>query len=192
MRHTLWLAAILLPVGGCYLPPATPEYGYAQPGYAAPGYDQPGYEQQGYEQPAYPQGAYDPYAGYPGYSYNNGAPVIVESGVPTPLVFFGGEWGFYDHDRHWHRAPDHVSRDLDSRRGGGGPPNPGPRPDSFHDGRPPGGDPYHGQPHGYPQHATPAAAPAPGYPAPAPHAGPPPPQAHPQEQQHHCDPRQRC
>jgi hypothetical protein len=200
LRHIPWLAAILLPLDGCYLPPATPDYGYAQSAYAQSAYGQsaygqPVYEQQGYGQPAYaqpdnvqpgyPPGGYDPYAGDPGFSYNNGAPMIMESGVPTPLVFFGGQWGFYDHDRHWHHAPDHVSHDLDAQRGGGHfYPNAGPGP-SFHDGHPVGGAPYHGQPHGYPQGATPAAAPAP-------HSAQPQPQPHPQDQQRHCEPHQRC
>jgi hypothetical protein len=193
LRHIPPLAVILLPLGGCYLPPATPAYGYAQPGYGQPVYGQEVYEQQAYGQPAYgqpeyaqpgyPPGGYVPYAGDPGYSYNNGAPVIIESGVPTPLVFFGGQWGFYDHDRHWHHAPDHVSHDLDAHRTGGQfHPNGGPGP-SFHDGHPGNGAAYHGQPHGYPQGAAPAAAPAP-HPAQ--------PQPHQQDQQRHCEPHQRC
>lgn len=143
MRRALWLTPVLLAISGCYLPPAAPDYGYAQTGnqpqgyaqpgyppqgydqagYAQPGYAQPGYPPPGYSQPAYPQPGYpppdaNPYTAYPGYSYNDGAPVFIEDGAPMPLIFFGGEWGYYDHDRRWHRAPEGVSRDLSNRRAG--------------------------------------------------------------------------
>jgi hypothetical protein len=104
MRRAIWLAALLLPLGGCYVEPAGPTYGYGPPGY-----------------PPGPPPTYDPYGvGYPGYSYNGGAPTYMDAGVAVPLVLFGGQWGYYDHDRHWHRAPDQVSHDLEGRRGGGG------------------------------------------------------------------------
>ncbi len=104
MRQALWLAPLLVPLAGCYMPAGDYGYGAAQQPY-------------GYAQP-YPQ-PYDPYAAAPGYSYNDGAPVIVEGGASVPLVFFGGEWGFYDRERRWHRAPEHAYRDLERRRESG-------------------------------------------------------------------------
>ncbi len=223
MRRALWLVPILLSIGGRYLPPATSDYGYAQPGYAQPeypptayapqeyapqGYAAPGYPPQGYPQPGY-----DPYAGYPGYSYNDGAPVFYDSGAAVPLVFFGGGWGYYDHDRQWHRAPEGISRDLSARRDGGGdfhPNGPG-RPQASPQGRPPGGDQYRGQPQANQQQGFHPAAqpwefhpggqpqrPIPPVGVPQPRQGQPQPQARQQEQprqqeQHRgCDPNQRC
>ena len=122
MRRELWMVATLLPLGGCYVPQDS-GYGYAQPPgvYAQPGYPPGGYAPPGYAPPGYAPPGYDPYAGtYPGYSYNGGAPTIIEGGMTAPLVLFGGEWGYYDRDRHWHHAPDRVSRDLDAHRGNGG------------------------------------------------------------------------
>jgi hypothetical protein len=88
MRRAIWLASLLLPLIGCYGEPAGPGYGYGPPGYP----------------PGPPPQAYDPYGGgYPGYSYNGGAPVYLDAGVAMPLVLLGGEWGYYDHGRHWHR-----------------------------------------------------------------------------------------
>lgn len=105
MYRGFWLAVLLLPVGGCYVTPS--DTGYAQPGYPPPGYPNGGY-------------APDPYAAYPGYNYNDGAPTIVEGGAPVPLVLYGGEWGYYDSGRRWHRAPEGVSRDLQAHGGPGG------------------------------------------------------------------------
>ncbi len=134
MRRGIWLAAFILPLSGCYVAP--PGSGYApQPGYGSPGY---GYGAPAYAPPGYPP----PYDAYSGYNYDNGAPVIVEGGVSVPLVLFGGEWGYYDRDRHFHRAPDNVRRDIETRRASGNfRPNPGP----------PGGggaQSWHGQPNG--------------------------------------------
>jgi hypothetical protein len=104
MRHSaIALAALLLPLGGCYVEPA----GYAQPGYPPPAYPPP----YGYPAPAYPGG----------YDYNNGAPVIMEGGVAVPLVLLGGAWGYYDSERRWHGAPENVRRDLEQRRAAGAP-----------------------------------------------------------------------
>lgn len=126
MGRKIWLAAVILPLSGCYVPPSGPAYA-PQPGYGSPGY---GY---GYGAPAYGSPGYDPYSSY---SYDNGEPAIVEGGVSVPLVLFGGEWGYYDHDRHFHRAPDSVSRDIENRRAFG---NGRPIPGSFNPG-PPGGE----------------------------------------------------
>ena len=119
MRRGLTLAALLLPLAGCYVPPGG-EYGYAQPGY----------EQPGYGQPAYGQPAYDDQSDvYPGYSYNDGSPTIIVEGAPMPLIFFGGAWGYHDRYRQFHRAPDPVWRQLERQhpRGYGERPYEGPR-----------------------------------------------------------------
>ncbi|HYZ23397.1 MAG TPA: hypothetical protein VE690_14700, partial [Rhodopila sp.] len=98
MHRKFWAAGLLLALCGCDLNQpssapvygSAPEYGYA-PGYA-PDYS-PGY----YPPPGYsPPPEYPPSAVYPGYSYNNGVPTIIEGGAAVPLVFFGGEWGYYD------------------------------------------------------------------------------------------------
>jgi hypothetical protein len=132
MRRGVWLAFILLPLGACYVQPQGPNYSYAVPGYPPAGFPPP---------PPLPA---DPYAGaYPGYSYNDGAPVYYDAGVAVPLVLFGGEWGYYDHGHHWHRAPEGVSRDLQAHWGGGRQfhPNapPHPEPGNQWRGGPPGG-----------------------------------------------------
>jgi hypothetical protein len=226
MRRALLLLPVLLPLGGCYEPPANADYGYAQPGYPPPGYPPSGYPSSGYPPSGYPPPTYegytavpaDPYGGgYPGYSYNDGAPTFLDAGVTVPLVFFGGAWGYYDHAHHWHRAPDRVARDLDARRSGGawhqgggdsvhfnpaGQPRPG-QPGgqaAFHPppqavpGNGPGGD------RGGGPHWTPAAQPQPSAgphwqqpaPAAAPHVAAP---APPPQQDHgawHCPPGQHC
>jgi hypothetical protein len=197
MRRALWLLPVLLPLGACYEPPSNGNYGYAQPGYPQPGYPPAGYAQPGYPPPTY-EGytavQSDPYGeAYPGYSYNDGAPTFLDAGVTVPLVFFGGAWGYYDHTHHWHRAPDRVARDLDTRRrdgdwhrGGGDPvhfnpalqPRPGqpggqaafhPPPQAVPGGRPdgrPDGGPHWTQP------AQPQPAAAPHWQQPTPAAGP--------------------
>jgi hypothetical protein len=190
MRRGLWLGSLLLPLTGCYVAPSDPGYGYAQPGYPSP---PPGYPLAGYPPPSYPPGGYyapapyDPYAGgYPGYSCNSGAPTILEGGVAMPLVLFGGEWGFYDRDRHWHRAPEGVSRDLEAHRAGGGQFRPGaaPRAEAYpRSGQPAGQAAY--RPAGQPQ---PSAAP-PGAPRAA-EAGRPQPTEY--EHRHDCQSGQRC
>lgn len=150
MRRGVVLAALLLPLSGCYeQPPATSGYaaqpgypppagyGYAQPGYPPPpgyqqpeyqqpayppsGYQQPGYPPPGYPQPAYPAGAYDQYGNiYPGYSDNGGDPTLLVDGAVMPLILFGGGWGYWDSRHNWHRAPDAVSHHLEQQRAAGG------------------------------------------------------------------------
>jgi hypothetical protein len=124
MRRGLTLAALLLPLTGCVVPPA-PNYGY---GYVQPGYPAPGYVDQGDY--------------YPGYFYNDGAPYMIVEGAPMPLIFFGGSWGYYDGYRRFHRAPDSVWQHLESRHPHGsgvrlfeGRPE-GPRPGDRPQGRP--------------------------------------------------------
>ena len=107
MRRGPIFAMILLPLAGCVPPPGGPGYGYG-------GYPQP-YQGGGSAPPVYG----DPNAGYSGYAYNDGAPYIVEEGVTLPLIFFGGAWGYYDRERHFRRAPEHVYRELQSRHPGG-------------------------------------------------------------------------
>jgi hypothetical protein len=191
MRQAFVLAALLAPLGGCYVPPQpAPTYGYAAPGYPAPGYQPPGY-------------APDPYAvqAEPGFDYNNGVPVIIEGGATVPLVLLGGEWGYYDRERHWRRAPDQVYRRMEQYQHQGWAGHPGAPPPHFeghpppryegrpYEGHPPyGGGRYGGPP---PEAMRPAAAP---YQRPAP-----PPQAAPQQREQHeqhynrgCQPNQRC
>ena len=119
MRPGLALAALLLPLSGCVVPPQPLGYGY--------GYPQGGYPQGGYPQPAYPQPAY-PQAGYPqpgidyadqGYAYNDGSPTMVVEGATLPLIFYGGGWGYWDGYHRWHRAPEGVERHLNDRFPGG-------------------------------------------------------------------------
>ena len=113
MPRGLWLAAALLALGGCYAPPQNAEYG------AQPAYPPAGYPPQQYPPGVYPPGPYDPNAAaYPGYDYSSGAPTIIAEGVPVPRVLLGGEWGFYDHERHWHRAPDDARRRFEEHRDG--------------------------------------------------------------------------
>jgi len=106
-RHAVtaipFLPALLLTLGGCYLPPGEQPgygYGYAQPGYAS----------------VAPAGVYGENAEiFQGYSYNEGSPTMIVEGAPMPLIFFGGSWGYYDGERRFHRAPDPVWRQLESR-----------------------------------------------------------------------------
>lgn len=102
MRHGLALVALLLPLGGCVVPPQPIGYGY-------------GYGQPGYAQPGYPAGDY----GYPGYAYNDGSPTLFVEGATVPLIYYGGGWGYWDGYRRWHGAPDRIGRDLDRRHPGG-------------------------------------------------------------------------
>jgi len=201
MRPGFLLAALLPPLGGCYAPPPgpagyaqpgyPPAYGYAQPGYpppdAQPGYPPPGYPPPGYPPPGYPAPASDPYGNfYPGYSDNDGAPTLVVEGTATPLILFGGGWGYWDSDRHWHRAPDQVARHLEQQRAAGA---------AFH----PGG-PGFGQPGGRPPPADGPRFFRPPEPArlgAVPAAGPRPPPAAPpvreeRERRRECPPGQRC
>jgi hypothetical protein len=210
MRHGLVLAALLLPLSGCYVAPQSPTY--AQPGYAV--------QQPGYPQPGYAPGPDDSDDNvYPGYSYNDGAPSLYVDGAVMPLVLFGGAWGYYDGGHNWHRAPDAVNRRLEQRRASGATFRPGGGGGGFQPGRPaPGGDPYRGQssfrpaepgrpaPGGNPYQGQSSFRPAdPGRPAPpsggqggfhpaaAPAAAPrpaaPPPR---EEHRRDCPPGQRC
>nr|WP_294503254.1 hypothetical protein [uncultured Rhodopila sp.] len=181
MRHGFLMAALLVPLAGCYVQPQpAPAYGYAAPGYPAPGYQQPGY-------------APDPYAvqAQPGYGYDGGAPVIVEGGAAVPLVLFGSEWGYYDHERHWHRAPDQYQHQGWGGHPGAPPPHYDGRPPQAYEGHPPppGAGRYGGPPPGRPPEAVrPAAAPnQPLRPAP---------QQREEHEQHNsnrgCQPNQHC
>ena len=184
MRHRFALMALLLPLGGCVVPPDQVGYGYGYPG----AYPQPGYPA------AYPQPDY----GYPGFSYYDGSPTLAIEGATVPLIFYGGGWGYWDNGRRWHRAPEGVERHLDQRfpggagyrAWGGGPvghpegprvgayqggnpwagrpggPAPGaPPPGGGWQGRsggpPPGGGGFAGRPAGPPAGGPPPAAPAP-------------------------------
>jgi hypothetical protein len=97
MRHGLALVALLLPLGGCVVPPQPVGYGY--------GYPQPGYPDQD--------------GGDPGYAYNDGSPTLAVDGATVPLIFYGGGWGYWDGSHGWHRAPDRIGRQLDMRHPGG-------------------------------------------------------------------------
>ncbi len=146
---------LLLVLNACYLPPANPGYGYAPPGYPP---------------------ADDPYASaYPGSYYDGGAPAYVAGGAAAPMVLYGGQWGYWDHDRQWHRAPDDASHRMWEQQNGGG----GPHPHDEHPG---------GQPSYRPNEAARVSAPAPPQ-RPAPAAQP----AHPDHpNRHDCPPGQRC
>jgi hypothetical protein len=149
------LVALLLPLGGCVVPPDQVGYGY--PG----AYPQPGYPG------AYPQPDY----GYPGFSYYDGSPTYLVDGATVPLIFYGGGWGYWDSGHNWHHAPEGVARNLNQRYPGGagyhplgsgqpghpggpafggfpgGPGRPGgPPPGGGFAGRPPGGPPPGGAP----------------------------------------------
>lgn len=114
MHRGPWLAVALLALGGCYAPPQNAPYGN-QPAYPTASYPPPEYPPN-----VYPPAPYDPNApAYPGYDYSSGVPTIIEGGAPVPLVLFGNEWGFYDRERHWHRAPDDVRRRFEEHRDGG-------------------------------------------------------------------------
>ena len=80
----LLLPPLLLPLGGCVVPPDQAYYapaGYGYPGYA---YGAPGY-------------AYSGYAGgdvYPGYAYNGGgSPTLAIEGATVPLIFLWRQLG---------------------------------------------------------------------------------------------------
>jgi hypothetical protein len=105
MRQSLALVALLLPLGGCVVPPGQPvPYGYG-----------------GYPQPGYPQAVYPGVAeyGYPGFAYNDGSPTLFSEGVNWPLIFYGGGWGYWDGGHRWHRAPEGIERHLDQRHPNG-------------------------------------------------------------------------
>jgi hypothetical protein len=105
MRARFALMALLLPLGGCVVPPGQVGYGYGYPGaYPSPGY--PG----AYGQPDY---------GYPGYSYYDNSPTLAVDGATMPLIFYGGGWGYWDGGHNWHHAPDGVARNLNQRYPGG-------------------------------------------------------------------------
>jgi hypothetical protein len=171
MRPRFALVALLLPLGGCVVPPEQVGYGYP------PAYPQPGY---GYPA-AYPQPDY----GYPGYSYYDGSPTLAIEGETVPLIFYGGGWGYWDHGHGWHRAPDRVAHNLDQRFPGGsgfhawggsqGVHPAGPPPGSGWQGHP-GGPPPGGGWQGHPGAPPPGgfAGPPPGAPPPGGFAGRPP------------------
>ena len=188
MRHGFVLAALLLPLAGCYVPPQpAPNYGYAAPGYPPPGYPPRDYAQPGYPPPAYDTGV------YPGYSYIDGAPTLFVEGAVVPLIVVGGAWGYYDSHHYWHHAPDPVAHNLAQRYpggaayhpGGGGYPPPRPPGAGYYPHPVPaaGAEPYRGQPQGQPQ---PNRAPPP--------QGRPAPQAEHEEHQRsrECPAGQRC
>jgi hypothetical protein len=109
LRYRITVAALLLPLAGCVVPPPAGPDMY--PGYA--GYP-PGYA-PGYAQGPYAQSDFS----YPGYAYNGGSPTYYADGVVWPLVFFGGGWGYWDHNRGWHGAPGPVGNWLAGRHPGG-------------------------------------------------------------------------
>jgi hypothetical protein len=104
MHHRLAIAALLLPLAGCVVPPpeAAVYPAYPQPGYPPP---QPPYGQQD--------------LAYPGYAYNNGSPTLLVEGVTWPLIFYGGGWGYWDGYHRWHGAPGPVGNWLSMRHPGG-------------------------------------------------------------------------
>src|SRR5271165_5286385 len=130
MRHRLALVALLLPLASCVVPPQPAGYGYYAPGaypsgaypsgaYPSGAYPSGAYPSAGYSQPGYP-GAYpQPDYGYPGFAYYDDSPTLFVEGAAVPLIFFGGGWGYYDHERRWHRAPEGVERHLSQRFPGG-------------------------------------------------------------------------
>ena len=112
MRRGPIIAALLLPLAGCYVQPGS-DYGYSYGGYQPPAYQAAPY---GYQEPAYqaaPYGYQEP--AYPGYDYNGGAPYMIYEGAQTPLIYFGGLWGYHDRYGHFQRAPEAVYRNLESR-----------------------------------------------------------------------------
>ena len=106
MRLGLTLMAMMLPLAGCVVPPP-PAAAYPSPPPAAAPYPPPSGEFM-----------------YPGYAYNNGAPTLIVGGLPMPLIFFGGTWGYWDRYHHWHRAPEPVWRHLEALHPGGFGPRP--------------------------------------------------------------------
>ena len=110
MRRGIAWAALLLPLTGCYVPPAG--YGAGAGGYS-------------YAPPSYPGTVigsgegFDTGDFYPGYAYNGGAPTIIVEGASVPLAYYGGGWGYYDRYRRFQRAPDHVWHHLENRHPGG-------------------------------------------------------------------------
>lgn len=212
MRGGGMLAALLLPLSGCYVPSSDPS-GYAQSPYLPSAAYAPGagyeYAQPDYPPPGYPAAAYDPYGYvYPGYSYNEGAPTLFVDGAATPLVLFGGGWGYYDRRHNWHHAPDALARHLDHQQTSGAGFHSGaagfaqPRP---YGGPPPGGQPAFHPPEqarpiplGQPSHAPafsilPSSARPVAMPTAKPQlAAPPPPAAGGRDHVHQCPPGQRC
>jgi hypothetical protein len=137
MLQRLALAALLLPLTGCVVPPQPVGYGY------------------GYPQPGYPGTDY----AYPGYAYNDGSPTIAVEGATLPLIFYGGGWGYWDGYHRWHRAPEGLDRHLNQRFPGGAGYRPwgggqigrseGFRPEGFREGSRVGGYPAGGSPGGF-------------------------------------------
>jgi hypothetical protein len=149
MRYRYWMLPAFLLFGGCYAEPAVPGYGYAAPGYPSP---------------------YG--AGYPAGGYSEGPPAYVVGGAPPPMIFYGGQWGYWDHDHHWQHAPDYDDHHWRGQNASAPPP-----PHDEHWGR--GQQPSH---QGQPVAVN------------VPHAAPPPRPA-PQnqgERHHNCPPGQGC
>jgi hypothetical protein len=158
MRHRLAIAAMLLPLAGCVVPPQAP-YAYAQ------AYPQP------YPQQAYPAAYGHTDLSYPGYGYIDGSPTIAADGGTWPLIFYGGAWGYWDGYHSWHRAPDQVWHHLESRYPGGAgyrPWNGGGGGTAWHGGSPGGAPPIGAPPgafHPGPGGVQRVATPPPGRPA---------------------------
>ena len=121
----LWLAALLLPLGGCYQGATGPVYGEAQSAYP-PGVYPPGvypptgdptpvYSPPGDPPPGYSSGGYAPvpYAASPSYGYNDGAPTIVEGGGVAPLVLYGAGSGYHEREHQLHHGPEGFEHDRD-------------------------------------------------------------------------------
>jgi hypothetical protein len=125
MRRALVMTALLLPLSGCYTappPPPPPGYGYAPPAYPTPAYPTPAYPTPGYPPPGYAPAPYDPYGQvYPGYTEDNGIPMMMVDGMAMALILSGGEWGYWDREHRWRHAPDAVNRHLHERQAGGVP-----------------------------------------------------------------------
>lgn len=121
-----------LVLGGCVAQPGNygAAGGYAAPGYAAPGqpgdgapgygYGYPGAGAQGYGYAAGPAPG-QPYVGPDGLTYVDGVPVGAADGEQVGYVYVGGlgGWGYYDHDRRWHGAPDGLRDRLERSHPGG-------------------------------------------------------------------------
>ena len=109
MRHGLTLAALLLPLAGCVVPPPPLGYGY---GYRTAWLSGPRLSATGLPR-RYPD------VGYPGFAYYDDSPTLYVDGAIMPLIFYGGGWGYWDRGHQWHRAPAGVEGHLNQRFPGG-------------------------------------------------------------------------